>query len=710
MNVLQWPRRLWRAIRHTPGRAKRRESTAAHGGMGERELQLRLELLVPGAMESDDYNVYETARRLSEFGLHAQTSFLDATRKLVPYGDDFAFQFCKHGPAALAILSEREWSVWLTRMEAGLREKKPDAALACLRAPEKMLASERAHIASFADAAPVLRRLLAAYGATDALKLEVGEASAAAYTDTRTLFLPAQYERFATGEENFGLYKAATAFLWAQIVGGTWDVEIDALLYDFDDRERATLHFQRLECLRLDALLARELPGVARLLERLGTQVRVLNDDAWREAAAALQRDDARAEDSLAWTRRFMRAGTPPPEATLYQGRFDPVAVLRAQQELRGDAKDGGDTTDAAHAMPDNRVEQSAGLATATGQETQNAAARDDEALRFLRETDADPRPPEGADAPAQTPLPDDAVARPSGEAGETVVLQPEWDYTLGRYRNDWCRVLIRPAGHGSLADADDILQKNRGAVQRLRRHFESLRSGDRRLPRQPDGDELDTNAVVEHCVDRRSGRAPERNIYVRNHRDKRDVCIVFIIDVSASTHGWINAMEKEALLLLCEAIEQLDDRYAIYGFSGSSRMRCVLHCVKTFDDAYDAQVKARICGLQAADATRLGAAIRATGKMLADIPARTKLMISLSDGRPDDTDGYRGQYGIEDSRQALLEVTAHGIHPYCITINNREMDYLDYMYGRAATAVVNRVDKLPSMMVDFYRRLTVGR
>ena len=81
--------------------------------------------------------------------------------------------------------------------------------------------------------------------------------------------------------------------------------------------------------------------------------------------------------------------------------------------------------------------------------------------------------------------------------------------------------------------------------------------------------------------------------------------------------------------------------------------------------------------------------------------------MFSISDGRPDDADGYRGQYGIEDSRQALLEVAAHGIHPYCITINNREIDHLSYMYGNAANAVVSRIDKLPFMMVDFYRKIT---
>lgn len=41
---------------------------------------------------------------------------------------------------------------------------------------------------------------------------------------------------------------------------------------------------------------------------------------------------------------------------------------------------------------------------------------------------------------------------------------------------------------------------------------------------------------------------------------------------MSGSTKGWINDAEREALLMLCEALEVLGDRYAIYGFPGINR------------------------------------------------------------------------------------------------------------------------------------------
>ena len=54
---------------------------------------------------------------------------------------------------------------------------------------------------------------------------------------------------------------------------------------------------------------------------------------------------------------------------------------------------------------------------------------------------------------------------------------------------------------------------------------------------------------------------------------------------MSGSTKGWINEAEREALMLLCEALEPLGDRYAIYGFSGTTRKRCELFRIKTFDE-----------------------------------------------------------------------------------------------------------------------------
>jgi nitric oxide reductase NorD protein len=196
--------------------------------------------------------------------------------------------------------------------------------------------------------------------------------------------------------------------------------------------------------------------------------------------------------------------------------------------------------------------------------------------------------------------------------------------------------------------------------------------------------------------------------LFTRMHRDERNIAVIFMVDMSGSTQGWINEAEREALVLLAEALESLGDRYAIYGFTGMTRKRCEVFPVKQFDEPYDAEVKARISGIRPGDYTRMGAAIRHLSFRLGEVQARTKLLITLSDGKPDDYhDDYRSEYGVEDTRQALFEARRSGIHPFCITIDERAQDYLPHMYGAANYTVISEVEKLPLKVSDIYKKLT---
>jgi nitric oxide reductase NorD protein len=103
-----------------------------------------------------------------------------------------------------------------------------------------------------------------------------------------------------------------------------------------------------------------------------------------------------------------------------------------------------------------------------------------------------------------------------------------------------------------------------------------------------------------------------------------------------------------------------------------------------------------------------MGAPIRHLVHKLSRVEARTKLLVTLSDGKPDDYDlEYRGEYGIEDTRQALFEARREGIHAYCITIDREGQDYLPHMYGAANYTVLDDVAKLPTKVSDIYRKIT---
>jgi nitric oxide reductase NorD protein len=104
-----------------------------------------------------------------------------------------------------------------------------------------------------------------------------------------------------------------------------------------------------------------------------------------------------------------------------------------------------------------------------------------------------------------------------------------------------------------------------------------------------------------------------------------------------------------------------------------------------------------------------MGVAIRHLTQIFKKIEAKIKILITLSDGKPNDEgDNYRGTYGIEDTRQALLEAKYEGIHPFCITIDSEAKMYLPRMYGTVNYTVIDKVQQLPIKVSEIYRKLTL--
>jgi nitric oxide reductase NorD protein len=303
---------------------------------------------------------------------------------------------------------------------------------------------------------------------------------------------------------------------------------------------------------------------------------------------------------------------------------------------------------------------------------------------------------------------------RPDGDASpatceeEGAFLYREWDHRRKHYKKDWCVLRELEVEGGDDAFYRQTREKYRGLILSLRRTFELLRGEDKLLKRQPSGDDIDLDALVDAYPDLVRGNEMTNRLFTHMHKEERNIAVMFMVDMSGSTRGWINDAEREALILMAESLEILGDRYAIYGFSGWARKRCEAYRIKDFDERLDDHVKRRICGIEAKDYTRMGAPIRHLVTKLHDIEARTKLLITLSDGKPDDYDlDYRGEYGIEDTRMALYEARREGVHSYCITIDREGKDYLPHMYGAANYTVIDRVEKLPLKISDIYRKLT---
>ncbi len=293
-----------------------------------------------------------------------------------------------------------------------------------------------------------------------------------------------------------------------------------------------------------------------------------------------------------------------------------------------------------------------------------------------------------------------------SPEAKDVHVLH-EWDHRRQGYRKNWVLLREMESIEENTGFVEETRNRYHGMIQRIRHQFERVRLEQRVLKRQKEGDDIDLDAVVSSFSDWRAGQHPSERVFTRLRRDDRNIASVFLVDLSGSTSGWINEMERTALLILCEAIGVLGDRIAIYGFSGQTRKRCELYRVKGFDEPYSDRIRRRIAGVRAREWTRMGPPIRHVSKLLQDIEAGTKLLITLSDGKPDDYDAYKGEYAIEDTRQALFEARQRGIHPFCITIDKAEHSYIKHMYGPGQYIFINDLSKLPVRIPEIYRKLT---
>ncbi|MFB3070681.1 MAG: nitric oxide reductase activation protein NorD [Nitrospirales bacterium] len=302
----------------------------------------------------------------------------------------------------------------------------------------------------------------------------------------------------------------------------------------------------------------------------------------------------------------------------------------------------------------------------------------------------------------------------PVQKGEDRTYLYPEWDGMIQDYRLKWCRVIERPGPEGSPDFAQATLEKHASSIRLLRRYFETIRpTALRRVHGYEHGEELDLDAVISRAVDRRAGAEPSDRIYSRRDKRERQVAVAFLVDMSGSTGRQIETgarrvidIEKEGLVLLIEALEAIGDQYALYGFSGQGRDHVDFLVLKDFEDTLRYQVAQRIEAMTPLQQNRDGAAIRHAAQKLLQCPARHRLLILLSDGKPLDG-GYAEEYALEDTKMALREARQRGISPFCLTVDQEATGYLKRMYGDVQYLVLDDVADLPERLPRVYQRLT---
>lgn len=317
------------------------------------------------------------------------------------------------------------------------------------------------------------------------------------------------------------------------------------------------------------------------------------------------------------------------------------------------------------------------------------------------------------ADDPPEAPA--RAAPRTAADgAGGRALDYPEWDFKAGAYRYPGARVHLLPAASGDPAWVEATLAEHRGLLSGVRRGFETLKAERADLRRQLDGDDIDLEALVEARADYAAGRPLTQAVYRATRPARRSLAITLLVDISGSTDSWVSArrrvidVEREALLLVCVALESLREAYAVLGFSGQGARGVTVRELKRFDEPYAEPVALRIAALEPEHYTRTGAALRHAAAALMEQPARHRLLLLLSDGKPNDEDCYEGRYGVEDLRQAVIEARLQGINPFCLTIDRSASAYLARVFGAHHYALLREPARLPSALLAWMRRLVL--
>ncbi len=303
----------------------------------------------------------------------------------------------------------------------------------------------------------------------------------------------------------------------------------------------------------------------------------------------------------------------------------------------------------------------------------------------------------------------------PAGAADDTPlgegVLLPEWNWKKQVLQPDYCSLQQLIATDAKPCELPHALKRT---ANHLRRQFQALTPTRHWLKGQQDGEELDLDAWVQLASERNSTMpTSEHGLYRTQVNQERDLACLLLADLSLSTDAYVSNharvidVIRDSLLLFSEALTATGDSFALYGFSSLKRSHVRFHYIKGFEEKYSGQVRGRITAIKPGYYTRMGAAIRHASSLLVQQKKRQRLLLILTDGKPNDLDQYEGRYGIEDTRVALIEARRLGLRPFCVTIDTEASDYLPHLFGAGGYVVIRNPEDLPKELPLLYAQMT---
>lgn len=284
-----------------------------------------------------------------------------------------------------------------------------------------------------------------------------------------------------------------------------------------------------------------------------------------------------------------------------------------------------------------------------------------------------------------------------------------EWDYKKNAYLINY--VKIKPIITTNI-QAIQIPKRLTKIVKRVQSELDLMELDKIKKTNLSYGDEVNIDSWIDY-QGHQNKEGHNQKFFETFEKKTRDMSTLILADVSLSTEAGITSeirvidMIKDGLMVFSEALERLQDRFAIYAFSSLKNTNVRFHIIKNFKEKYSNLILGRIDAIKPGYYTRLGAAIRESTKILNNQKSANKLLLIVSDGKPNDVDRYDGRYGIEDTKKAIMEAKKKGITPFCVTIDLEAKDYLTHLFGKNGFVVIRDTKKLPKVLPEIYMNLT---
>ncbi|MBS1533785.1 MAG: VWA domain-containing protein [Bacteroidetes bacterium] len=285
-----------------------------------------------------------------------------------------------------------------------------------------------------------------------------------------------------------------------------------------------------------------------------------------------------------------------------------------------------------------------------------------------------------------------------------------EWDFEKRKYKEHFCKLYPKIQLKTNSSYYQSTILKNNSTLFNLRKILASLNNKMQQQKRQNHGEEFDIDAITDLYADVHSKKTPSDKIYLSNRKKEKDLSILLLLDISLSSDSYaagnrVIDVEKQVSILFGEILNEFNIDFSIDSFYSKTRNFSTYLTIKDFDENW-AIAKNKVGAIEPSGYTRIGTALRHAGARLDTRKTKSKWIILVSDGKPNDYDKYEGKYGINDVKQALRELNQRNIHSYALAIEAQAKYYLPQMFGQNHYQILTTPTELLQSMIKLYEKI----